>query len=257
MVVCRSGVCVEQTFVVFINIERLRTQLSTCERRARQLICSSHRLDQVRRRSWARAEAVWTRSLRTGQNVLVRAGEARPTCNRSSGPLPRPILALLGHYRRRWQSLKGEKRVGSTGPLGGNAALYRNPIRRSEVDVGFSVTHRPTASLGRGPFRHGAARPTDPCRAQRGGQNCLFWANLGRKTRPTDPKICKTRVDRLNFPTGRPTFDRKSPVGTTRPTDPPVAHPGTLKPRSTSNSPFAVLGSGLFWARRVRRRVSA
>ena len=112
--------------------------------------------------------------------------------------------------------------------------IMLNLIRRSEVDVGFSVTHRPTASLGRGPFRHGAARPTDPCRAQRGGQNCLFWANLGRKTRPTDPKICKTRVDRLNFPTGRPTFDRKSPVGTTRPTDPPVAHPGTLKPKSTS-----------------------
>ena len=108
---------------------------------------------------------------------------------------------------------------------------------RSEVDSGFSVTHRPTALPGRGPFRHGAARPTDPCRAQRGRQNFLFWANLGRKNRPTDPKICKTRVDRLNFPTDRPFSDRKSPVGPTRPTDPPVAHPGTLKPESTSLRP--------------------
>ena len=151
MVVCRSGVCVEQTFVVLINIKRLRTQLSTSERRARQLICSSHRLDQVRRRSWARAEAVWTRSLRTGQNVLVRAGEARPTCNRSSGPLPRPILALLGRYRRRWQSLKQEKRVGSTGPLGGNAASGRvmdNETRAMYVATTEHVLGRPPADRG-------------------------------------------------------------------------------------------------------------
>ena len=35
-----------------------------------------------------------TRSFRTGGDVLDRAGEARPTCNLSSGPLQTPILAL-------------------------------------------------------------------------------------------------------------------------------------------------------------------
>ena len=64
--------------------------------------------------------------------MLVRAREARPTCDRSSGPLLRPILALLDRYRRRWQRSKGAKPRVFTGRLERNAA-YRSDAPNGSV----------------------------------------------------------------------------------------------------------------------------
>ena len=82
-------------------------------------------------------------------------------------------------------------------------------------------------------------------RSQNPTDRPLFVAEIeAGSPRPRPP----VEADRPRNPTDRPIFDRKSPVGTTRPTDPPVAHPGTLKPRSTSNSRTCKPSPGVEWS---------